>query len=145
MDPPNGDRLDACTGRAEALTMGASLLDPQAIQEVVKAAMSRAKEAFELAAKANQRLDDLENSHARTIESVKEIFSAAVHENSKEQAAALTKLSAESKSQSTSIVALIEALKNQEAGRARELRTNRALFVVLAVILTAFVEYCRHS
>jgi len=121
------------------------MIDPHALQEIVKAASSRAKEAYELAAKAHQRLDELENSNARTIESMKAMFSAAVHESSKEQAAALTKLSADSKSQSTSIEALIEALKNQEAGRARELRTNRTLFVVLAVILTAFVEYCRHT
>lgn len=125
--------------------MGASLLDPHAIQEIVKAAMSRAKEAFELAAKANARLDELESSNARTIESMKVMFSAAVHENSKEQAAALATLSLESQAQSKSIGALITQLAKQETARTRELRTNRALFVVLAVILTALVEFARHT
>lgn len=125
--------------------MPASILDPAAILEIARSAMKRAQEAYELAARANQRLDDIENAHARTVESMKSMFATAVRENSKEQAAAIGKLGEESKAQSASIDKLIDQLSKQEEARTKELKTNRALFVVLAFVLTVFVEYCRRT
>lgn len=125
--------------------MPGSIIDPAATLEIARSAMKRAQEAYELSARNSARIDELEHSSARTVESMKTIFATAVRENSKEQAAAIGKLGEESKAQSASIDKLIDQLSKQEEARTKELKTNRALFVVLAFVLTVFVEYCRRT
>lgn len=124
--------------------MPSSLHEAATVEDVARSAHKLAREALEHGMRANRRLDELEQSHSRTVESMKSMFATAVRESSKESAQELLRLSNDSKAQSASINALIGALTKQEAARARELRTNRALFVVLAVVLTVFVEYCRN-
>lgn len=122
-----------------------SIVDEASAEDIARAAHKLAREALEHALEARRRLDELEHAQARTVESMKSIFADAVREHSHESAEALTKLSKDSEAQSASISKLVTQLSKQEEARTKELKTNRALFVVLACVLTVFVEYCRRT
>lgn len=121
--------------------MPASIIDPAATLEVARSAMKRAQEAYELSARNSARIDELEHSSARTVESMKAMFATAVRENSAEQATALKSLTKRVDEQTTSLNTVIVSLNAQASVRSSELRTNRVLFAIL-VIAASCIARC---
>lgn len=120
--------------------MPASIIDPAATLEVARSAMKRAQEAYELSARNSARIDELEHSSARTVESIKAMFATAVRENSTEQAKALTSLSSRVDEQTASLNTVIVALNAQASVRSAELRQNRVLFAVLVIVASCIAR-----
>lgn len=118
--------------------MPGSIIEQASIEEIARAALKRATEARDLALRANQRIDELENANARTIESMKAMFSSAVRENSREQAKAIDQ-------QTKAIEGITSAVKAIEGRRDRDFANMRAVFVVLSIVLTMTVEFCRRT